>query len=218
MVVSDDSGFDANYRGFARDYGLGTGGYFNGCGSGSGHGGKGGNGYNKTTGTTATGGPAYGVSNAPVQPGSGGRSYSGVGADGGGLIWIHAPKARIEINGALRANGGNVTTSTGGGTGGGGSGGAVHIYCRTFEGSGILSAAGGKGFDAGNLLSGSGAGGRIAVHRVKHLWTGSPQPDQPDGRAAGGAIVHADWPGTAGEDGTIIWILLPRGGLSMKFH
>ncbi|MDD5677643.1 MAG: hypothetical protein PHW60_06570 [Kiritimatiellae bacterium] len=131
-------------------------------GSGAGYGGSGGYGT-CSGGSKVSGGSPYGLTNAPVAPGSaGGGSYAkGVGAAGGGAVRIDATNAAVTVNGTIKANG-TVSTYVGGG----GSGGAIYITCRTFEGTtnGYLTAKGANGkWGAGNAYSGCGGGGRIAV-------------------------------------------------------
>jgi hypothetical protein len=106
-------------------------------------------------------GATYGAVTNPVDPGSGGGGNdSGAGNNGGaggGAVLIQASGA-VTVNGSINANGGNYAGSYGGG----GSGGGISISCRTFGGSGTLTAGGGSGAIAQNY--GGGGGGRIAVN------------------------------------------------------
>lgn len=222
LEVSSDSGFNADYIGF--EYSAGDGKGVNGSASGGGgYGGSGGDGYRISGGVIYDGGVSYGNSNAPVRPGSGGGYYHGAStlisrATGGGLIWIHAPIAKVKMDGLMTANGQNVGGSWGGGASGGGSGGAIFIDCLLFEGQGLLSACGGNGWSGSAGYGGSGGGGRIAVRRAVHKWSGSPSPGSADDRVKGGDIVNASHPETEGHDGTIVWIEAPPGGVVVLFR
>jgi hypothetical protein len=125
---------------------------------GAGHGGLGGPHGNSSTNPQ---GAIYGVTNAPLEPGSGAGGWSGGGhgGHGGGAVCI-AASGVVTINGSIIADGGVGNQS---GVSGGGSGGSVYITCNTFAGSnGLVSVIGGT---AGNhsWAPGGGAGGRIAV-------------------------------------------------------
>ncbi len=132
---------------------------------GAGYGGGGGGGRNRGNGNglggVSAGGPAYGSTNAPLDPGSGGGAnsdYATAPGHGGGAVRI-AASGTVMIEGTVTANG-SGSTGTGGG---GGSGGAIFITCNRFGGSsnGLLQANGGGGFP---VYGGGGGGGRIAVH------------------------------------------------------
>jgi len=126
-------------------------------GGGAGHGGKGADGSS----AGATGGNVYGVTNAPMGPGSGGGGNSDLG-HGGGAARI-AAHGTVTIDGTIDASGNNANF---GAHGGGGSGGAIFISCATFQGaaSAALVADGGHGRYVSAASGGGGAGGgRIAV-------------------------------------------------------
>lgn len=135
------------------------------------------------------GGPTYGSSNAPVQPGSGGKGTAARG--GGGLVWIES-LGLVQVDGSITANGTAAANSPGG------SGGAIYIRCHTFAGNGAFEANGGTGATTPDT---GGGGGRIAVARVKDysaLWATN---------SLGGTI--------GGSNGTVVFIQLPalRGAL-----
>jgi hypothetical protein len=119
--------------------------------SGGGHGGMGGKDWR-----LEDRGIAYGLTDAPVAPGSGGGGGEATytGGAGGGAVRIEAPGGTVSINGIVTASG-----ASGSGSGGGGSGGSICISCGTFSDSnnGILRANG------GDSSGGGGGGGRIAV-------------------------------------------------------
>jgi len=124
-------------------------------GSGGGYGGQGGYSWNNTWGVS--GGPAYGKTNAPVEPGSGGGNFltTGLGGHGGGTLWIEA-SGKVVLDGTLTADGGPAHYYSGGGSGGG-----IFISTPSFSGnaSGLFSV---DGSDRANF-GGPGGGGRIAV-------------------------------------------------------
>jgi hypothetical protein len=123
-------------------------------GAGTHYGGGGGHGGAGADGSSGLGGPIYGVTNAPLNPGSGGGGHTS--GHGGGAVRIEA-SGTVTIDGAVNASGNN------GWYGGGGSGGAIFINCKTFQGaaSGELRADGGNATASAN--SAGGGGGRIAV-------------------------------------------------------
>lgn len=149
LTVAEGGGFNADGRGYNSETGPGKGGNSYG---GAGHGGRGGN-DNGSLG----GGLSYGVTNAPIEPGSGGKG-AGFGL-GGGVIWIDAA-GTMTLQGTITANG----LYGGNGGYGGGAGGAIYLSCAKLIGASnsLLRAAGG---DAGTFFGypGGGAGGRIAV-------------------------------------------------------
>jgi hypothetical protein len=141
--------------GFSGGYGIGIDGEGPGkglatayYGGGAGYGGSGGDGQD------GAGGQIYGMTNAPIAPGSGGGGN--LAGHGGGAVRIDASGA-VTIDGTIDASGGNSREH-----GGGGSGGGIFISSRTFDGaaSGVLRADGGDGVYG---RSGGGGGGRIAV-------------------------------------------------------
>ncbi len=189
---------DADAKGYAgttnTSRGLGPGGSpWNGNGwiAGAGYGGKGGN--SAASGEGGIGGPAYGVSNAPVECGSASaRGQSLRGWSGGGSIRIIAAQ-EVRIDGTLSANGESGLYNQDGG----GSGGGIFIQCKRFMGnaSGVLQARGGNG----RSLGGGGGGGRIAVFRSIHAFEGTPQPGNNGTSVDGGTGYQA------GAAGTVFW-------------
>jgi hypothetical protein len=102
----------------------------------------------------------YGDYRNPNEPGSGGGIGAGFnGCAGGGLVRISA--GTVILDGALRADGGEVPGSCG--YNNGGSGGAIYLSVGALSGSGLISADGGIGYHAG-WGGGSAGGGRIAVY------------------------------------------------------
>jgi len=150
-VASAPAKIDVNGMGYKATSGAGLGGGAGQDCSGASYGGLGGTAQNGAS-PNAT----YGSASAPEHPGSGGRTGNqGTGGPGGGMVTIEATGA-VTVNGTIVADGvaGNNSYSSSG------SGGGIYITCRTFEGSGSLSAKGGS-HAAGK--SGSGGGGRIAI-------------------------------------------------------
>lgn len=151
VTVSANSGINADYLGYTFCEGPGSlpvaGGYGRGGGS---YGGQGGQGYDGVW-----GGTPYGAPEGPAQAGSGGCATALLAGQGGGAIRLEVGGS-AEIDGTLTAAGAEGIADHGSG----GSGGGIELTCRTLTGNGLLSAEGGKG----NHYSGSGSGGRIAVH------------------------------------------------------
>ncbi len=155
FMLATGGAINVDMLGYQYHYGPGAGG---GAGQpyagGGGYGGRGGNGsggYN--------GGALYGLTNAPLAPGSGGTHWADI-EHGGGAVWIEVGNS-ASVHGVISANGGNALNA-----GGGGSGGAIYIQCGAFSGStsGMLRVNGGTGgTGTGGRQGGGGAGGRIAV-------------------------------------------------------
>jgi len=208
LAIATNGGISADAFGFAAGYGPGKGVSY----SGGAYGGQGGNGYQG--GGVAL---AYGSTNAPIDPGSGGAS-----AAGGGLIRIEA-LGDVIANGIITANG--VTAQ------GGSSGGGIFIACSgAFNGStsGVLRANGGDGVGFG-----AGGGGRIAV------WYGVP-PDRYGGIADGSNMKNVtitnryarftgtllatngvgcvNLPPNGAEPGTIVFLTVTRPGSVMSLR
>ncbi|KAK3576661.1 hypothetical protein CHS0354_004945 [Potamilus streckersoni] len=132
--------------------------------SGAGHGGTSGLG----AGTSLTGQP-YGHLYQPYAYGSAGGGGRGIGGNGGGMLWLNVSNV-LEIDGEIRANGGNAT----GLSGGGGSGGSIWIYTHWFKGMGDITANGGSQYAGGT--GGGGAAGRIAIYfNVNQTYRGTYQ-------------------------------------------
>ncbi len=156
-------------------YGYGPGGGYK--PNAAGHGGRGGR--SGIVGTQLYGiyGEPYDDEWFPIWPGSGGGSDAagdknyGAGGTGGGIIHVTTPGA-IVVDGKVSADGGmDAFYSTDQMYRfGSGSGGTVFLFGETFTGGegAQITAKGGDGYQRkeGNQLSGTGAGGRIAI------WTG----------------------------------------------
>ncbi|MBQ6329036.1 MAG: hypothetical protein IJI35_08495 [Kiritimatiellae bacterium] len=118
---------------------------------------------------------------APVLPGSSGvASRWTPGKNGGGAVKIEATGA-VVVNGSIQASGEN-SSSFGGSNSGtsfpktfstglqdnhdqAGSGGSIFVECRTFSGSGTLTAnGGGGGWGFSSVPSHPAGGGMIAIH------------------------------------------------------
>jgi RHS repeat-associated protein len=110
------------------------------------------------------GGPSGGTANSvygdfkdPNEPGSGGATGSGSAGTGGGLVRIVA--GTLQLNGVIRANGGNGVSGCC--FDGGGSGGGIRIDVGTLSGTGTITANGGNGSPSS---AGGGGGGRAAIY------------------------------------------------------
>jgi len=196
-ISTTNAGFNADGTGYVAPYGPGAPGAIR---NGAGYGGQGGL-------INISGGPTYGSSNAPMDPGSGtfGNSdrvasdVAGIYGAGGGLVRIQATRT-VTLNGQITAKG-NIGLYSTVGTG---SGGGINITCKTFAGSnGILQANGGNGF--GQSYSHGGGGGRIAVWRTH---------DQSAGVSASvsGGLNTITTPIGDGAAGTIVWGWVPASG------
>jgi len=169
-INANDMGYSGGVPGSPYTNGCGPGGGFGSASacSGAGYGSEG-------MGAIGTFGRVYGSVMAPEDPGSGGGArpwYPATpGAPGGGAIRIIATGS-VRIDGRVTAD---ATIFYGGGRhAGAGSGGSIFITCRTFHGTGTVSAVAVDYEQAGSAGAG---GGRIAVHYDKEaqaaVW---PQP------------------------------------------
>ena len=120
----------------------------------------------------------YGSADEPVTHGSGGsrQDANGNPVHGGGVVRL-VVSGELMVDGEIRADGGDVRDVPASGVGykdTAGAGGSVWITCGTIAGSGLVSAAGGKGGAAfnshpmyiannGTEHSRAGGGGRVAV-------------------------------------------------------
>jgi hypothetical protein len=153
-------GSDGNGLWFGRGCGNGGGAY---GGEGAAHGGIAGGWYNPYDSPPAPRPSTYGSITNPAAPGSGGGgTASSPGGAGGGWVTIEATDVvTVEDAGVIDASG----REGGGAISAGGSGGSILIRCKTFQGAGLVCAAGGRGQALnGEPNSGNGGGGRIAVH------------------------------------------------------
>jgi len=182
VTIGTGGGFDALGYGFGLGMGPGRG--SGGTVAAASHGGLGGG---------AGAGPLYGVSNAPVQPGSGGGSPEG--GEGGGAIRIEA-SGNITLDGTLKASADHAS----GTHYDGGSGGSIFIQCALFTGTGtgLMQANGGNGNNSGGA---GGGGGRIAVIRGGDTYAGNTTVDGGIGSTANG------------QPGTIYWKIAGQGTL-----
>ncbi len=140
--------------GYALERGPGSGG----CCIGGTHGGAGGGNAK----------PLYGDVERPISAGSGGGT-GGNATAGGGVVRVETqPTGRITVDGTIEANG----ADGGGHYSGRGAGGSIYLRCRTFAGNGWLYTKGGSNTSTGTNTRGGG-GGRIAVWRTNHQWTGA---------------------------------------------
>jgi hypothetical protein len=98
-------------------------------------------------------GELYDDQQAPIQPGGGGGSDSGVAGSGGGVIRLYI--GTLQLQGRIAADGGSGSRYAAGGAGG-----SIWINVRTLSGIGSVSADGGNGAQE----SGGGGGGRIAIY------------------------------------------------------
>jgi hypothetical protein len=134
-------------------------------GSGGGHASAGATDYNGRI----PGGVAYGIGGSGGGGGLGGVTYRGSGGGGGGGAILIAASGRIEVSGAIYANGGNsgqVGGGNNGSSGGAGAGGAIRLMATTVTGNGTLSAVGGtRGDNSWEYYSsgGNGGAGRIRL-------------------------------------------------------
>jgi hypothetical protein len=210
---------NADERGFANDNGFGKGLLGTGS-SGSGHGGFGGDGSGRA------GGKPYGVTNAPVAPGSGGIQYGVTYGTphGGGAVRIDA-RGEMVVDGTIKANAGFLTAGAVNpyNFGCGGSGGSIFLSAARFHG-GTTAALEAKGGFGGNTVTGvgGGGGGRIAVWygvpeaRVAGILDGSNMQKveitetmadyQGSLSVAGGTAVNN------GQPGSIVFLTVPVGG------
>lgn len=124
-------------------------------------------------------GPTYGnIYLIPLIGGSGGGGstidiYYGVGGGGGGGAILIAASGSIQVNGAVRANGGSSGGSHGnnGSPAGGGSGGAIRLVASQITGSGWIFTDAGRG--SGNYGNGANAGqGRVRFDSYQNSFSG----------------------------------------------
>jgi hypothetical protein len=197
LVVGTNSGFNANDKGYRGAYanengvnnppGYGPGRSLGGTygGAGAGYGGRGG------FGSSINNGNEYGSYIDPTDPGSGagGAATHSGGGSGGGLIRIIASDS-VLMDGSLLANGQDTASYAASGSGGG-----ICVSCRTFEGTGTLSAIGGNDLQGWyNRGGGGGGGGRIAVVYDSDAQAAlSVQPTVVFNATGGGKKTGATW-------------------------
>jgi hypothetical protein len=201
LTVDTNSGFCADASGYAGGNPTTN----RGCGPGAGAG-SAGAGYGGAGGLGAYSpkipGGAYGDSNAPSLPGSGGGMHvpgGGFGGGrGGGLIWIEVAKT-LSLDGALTANGGRPGYYQSGG----GAGGGIYVICRRLVGS-TTAVVRANGYSAtiNQYAGGGGGGGRIAILRSIDRFQGAVTAD-------GGLGYIESFYGGAG---TVVWRWYPPRG------
>ncbi len=178
--------------GYAIEKGPGSGGQY----IGGTHGGAGG-------GNTK---PLYGSEQQPISAGSGGGT-GGNATAGGGVVRIETiPTGRITVDGSIEANGADGS----GHYSGRGAGGSIYLRCRTFAGGGTLLAKGGSNTSTGSTIRGGG-GGRIAVWRTNHQWTGATLDNAT--LCAGGVSTTSG--SISGTPGTLYLGLIPAAGTAV---
>lgn len=125
----------------------------------------------------ATAAPTYGTADLlPLIGGSGGAGGTGStlttggGGGGGAGALLLAVSGRLNVTGAIRADGGaggdmGNAYNTEGTPGAGGSGGAIRLVATTLEGNGALSVAGGRSgrWSGGSDASNAGGAGRLRI-------------------------------------------------------
>ena len=189
LIIDNTSTISARGKGYLGDEGPGAGD----MASGGGYGGLGGGDYiGEDLSVYGIKGSTYGNQENPVDFGSGGGSYRGIGGSGGGFIKIEN-SGNLTVEGSISSNGNGGSPPPNGihYYGGGGAGGTIHISTDVLLGSGTISADGG-GIDR----SCGGGGGRIAVYYENisdflgstqaHGGTGSPNSQEYQGE--GGTI------------------------------
>ncbi len=135
----------------------------------------------------------YGMPHMPIAPGSGGGGYpynaTYRGGAAGGAVLLEATD-HICLAGTITADGLIGESNCPGGSGGG-----VMLICKTFAGSGSISANGGN---SSRDVSGGGGGGRVAV-----IFTPTEQAEIPPPHVAisviGGTHSNPLYPGRRGS-------------------
>lgn len=150
MIVDANSSLDVSGHGYVHGRTLGN--TTQGAAREDAAGSYGGLGHAATS-TNHQANAAYGDYRNPHELGSGGGWISGAnGGSGGGLIRVTAET--LQLDGVLRANGGDGST--------GGSGGGIRLDVGTLTGGGSISAAGGNPTAFWEYAA--GGGGRIAIY------------------------------------------------------
>jgi hypothetical protein len=196
LVIDATSTIDVSARGYVGGRTIGN--VATGAASGRSGGSCGGRGFPWEGNPNQT----YGDFRDPRYPGSGAAIDKVAGGIGGGVVRVHA--ATLLLDGSIRADGGN-----GPGGGGGGSGGSVYIVVDSLQGSGPISANGGKGdweCYYGCRYGGGGGGGRVALYYSTNngfdLTRVTAAGGDNDGRDAGpgaAGTVYLKQSGHAGE-------------------
>lgn len=176
VEIAAGGGFDANMRGFKFPHGPGATirktGWNEGCGACYAN-------YAYIHGGTKVS-KIYGYKCAPFQSGSPGQASGndvGAGAQGGGVIRIHA-QGDVRLYGSLTANGGISAN-------GASSGGSVWVTCDKFSADDAAKISVKGGSMASGYNSGGGSGGRVAIITAK------PTAEQLDALYATGTCEDA---------------------------
>jgi len=148
-----------------------------------GGGGNAGSGGNSAIGALGGTGFSTSITSPSATGGQGGAGTSinggqNAGGKGGGALQISAGQT-LRVDGRISVDGGASPSLNGGG----GAGGSLALSCRTFSGSGAISANGG----AANGAGGGGGGGRIAITLSTNAFTGSITAHGGSGANYGGA-------------------------------
>ncbi|MCF8366621.1 MAG: right-handed parallel beta-helix repeat-containing protein, partial [Bacteroidales bacterium] len=205
-------GGGGGHAGSAGGAGYGTFGFGGFSYSGSNNGQNGGenfsgNGGSNGTGGGGGGGGTYGSAElTKLFPGSGGGrggrhdgQTSGIGGNGGGLLYISS--AAINCEGLIQTNGGNGGNgATYSGGGGGASGGSLYLNAISIDISNAVSASGGTGGNGyyGNK-AGDGGDGRIRLDYLNLANTGNISPSPYQGQFSN--ITHYAMPNTSNTAG-----------------
>ena len=211
LVIEEGGAFDARLRGWGWTQSRIT------WPSGLGHGGErnlndglhgashGGLGAANAKGLTKSTHKTYGSEKKPMLPGSSakGASTNWGGGHAGGVIRIVAEK--MQLDGALNADG-----QAAGGGGNGGSGGSVWITAKFLSGKGAVTAKGGSS-TSGECWAGGG-GGRIAIYTCINKFCDPLDPDPKHVSAARGVCsIEPPADGADSTDGTVYFKQLKGG-------
>ena len=211
ITIGPNAALDVSRRGYLGDCApghgaCGTGAYKNGNQkkgakqwSGGSHGG---------TGSGSSPNPVYGSVAEPTEMGSGGGFGAGggePGGNGGGRVRVVA--TTLNLDGAIRANGG-AALEWNQKNGSGGAGGSIWVTVDTLSGGGAITALGGA---SGSKGGAAGGGGRIAVN-----WKTLDGFDLAEVRAAGGPAKNLQGGGAGSvylveEGASPTWIIDDEG-------
>jgi hypothetical protein len=119
----------------------------------------------------------------------------------GGVVRVEAAGA-INVNGTITAAGAAGVANIGGGAGG-----SIYLRCSRLAGSGVIDGHGGDTAN-GAEASGGGGGGRIAIYRVVHSFSGTLSTNS----VRGG--LHTVSPERSGQYGTLVlWQMAAPGSV-----
>ena len=157
--------------------GPGAGGTFNNTGGGGGNAGIGGN---SASGAPGGIGDNLIISLANTTGGNGGAGVNGAFGGAGGGVMSLTVAGKLQLDGAISANG----LAGPGLNSGGGAGGSISLNVGTVSGSGIISVNGGAG---NNLIGGGGGGGYLDLTSATNQFSGTFQARGGAGGNPGGA-------------------------------